>query len=218
MTERISDLQPAYIRKIMSEILFRKPLNFKSLIATTVQKLTPNVPPTREELMTLKDIVLNMLIEGKTNISNGVITLNSRFRTNSVEEDYKLSVKEADSTINIDSADGATINSVGSERLISLWTEMPVGKVVTVTLIAEPDNRKDPNAVAICIDGKPYAYFPREEAYNYQKLVLEAAEKRIALECTATATYDSEVYPVKYFELNLLPKSELESIIRQKGI
>jgi len=208
--QRISELQQAYIRKIMSEILFRKPLPFKSLIHLTSQKLMPNVPPTAEELRTLKDVIFNMLVEAKVNMVGGNISLNSRFRTNSVEEDYTLKINPSDEIVNVDG--GVFITSVGSERFLSIWQDLEDGQIFTVNLFAEPNNRKDPNAVAICIGDKPYAYIPREYATLYQYSIMQAEAKSLLLQCTVTVRNNKDVYPIKYFELNLMPHKEIENL------
>lgn len=204
----ISEMQNAYIGKTIRSVLSLKPMDKNELISNVIKKLNPESPSTKEAKDKIVSVIVELIFNGKLNVKDGKIMLIGRFRTNSVEEDYTLKEHTSLVTqfINIDG--GYYIETVGSERYPFLWSTMIPGMQFKVELIAEPSNSKDPNAVAVCIDKKPYAYLPREEAPKYHRILKSANANGVGIETTATVGHytNSEV---KLFKLYLTGHEEL---------
>jgi hypothetical protein len=200
----IKDLQVAYISKTIREVLAIHPVTYDQLLSKSIKKLIPSTQPNSDDKNRIKEEIFKLLIEGKIDINKGKVSVEGRYRVNSVEEDYKLN--------NIESLEGEkNINgsheflSVGSERYPFFWSTLELNTIVVVELIAEPQNKKDPLAVAICIDKKPYAYLPREEASNYHSIVMKANSDGFRIVASAIISTYEHNPSVKLFKLSLVP-------------
>jgi hypothetical protein len=213
-TMEIAEMQNAYIGKTIRAVLSLKPMDKNELILNVIKKLTPGSPITKEAKDRVLGIVVDLIFEGKLNVKEGKVMLIGRFRTNSVEEDYNLKEHTAlvTQSINIDGT--VEMETVGSERYPFIWASMIPGMKFKVELIAEPGNSKDPNAVAVCLDKKPYAYLPREEASKYHRFLKSANANGIGIEATATVGY-YENSEIKLFKLTLTSHEELLAKILQ---
>lgn len=201
-------MQNAYISKTVRTILSLRPMDKNELVSNVIKKLSPGQPSTKEAKEKIFNIITELVFDGKLNVKDGKIMLIGRFRTNSVEEDYTLMeqtsmIKEV---INIDGPN--ILETVGSERYPFLWSSMTPGSRFKVELIAEPNNSKDPNAVAVCINKKPYAYLPREEAAKYHRFLKSANANGLGIEATALVDY-YENSEVKLFRLSLTSHEDL---------
>lgn len=207
--QRLKDMQKAYIDKTIREVLAVHPVSYDQLILKTFKKLIPNLQPTEEDKKIVKQEILEMLVEGKIDMNKGKVSVEGRYRVNSVEEDYKLNnVETVEGEKNINGSH--QVLTVGSERYPFFWSNLEMGRQIRVELIAEPQNKKDPLAVAVCIDKKPYAYLPREEAAKYHPLVINANKKGFIITAIAKVSVYPENPTVKLFELNVTPNDILE--------
>lgn len=207
--KHLKQMQKAYIDKTVREVLAVHPVTYDQLVIKAFKKLIPNSSPNAEDKQILKTEIFEMLVEGKIDINKGKISVEGRYRVNSVEEDYKLNnVDEVEGEKNINGS--YKVLTVGSERYPFFWSSLELGKIITVELIAEPENKKDPHAVAVCINKKPYAYLPREEAPKYHPLVMQANKNGFIVVTSALVSTYPENPSVKLFELNITPSEILK--------
>jgi hypothetical protein len=198
----IKDLQRAYVGKTIREVLAIHPVTFEQLQAKSLKKLIPHTTPNAEDKALVKEEIFNLLIDGKIDINKGKIRIEGRYRVNSVEEDYKID--NITTLAGIKNINGNNvILSVGSERYPFFWSNLEISSVIPVELIAEPNNKKDPLAVAICIDKKPYAYLPREEAANYHPSIMLANKQGFSIMTEAIVSFYEENPSVKLFKLEI---------------
>jgi hypothetical protein len=183
----LEQFQKSYIRKTIIDLVLRKPEPLKTLPNTVARKLIPNQPFTVEDKQHLSNILYMMITDGEINIISGIAQVKTRYRSNSVEEDYKLHT-HVDTHKHVKTKGDYHIHTVGSERKPFLWAKLNPTLPYLVEIIPEPTNIKDPNAVAVCINGQPFAYFPREEAAAYSKLLNKLFEKHIILTTLAYIT------------------------------
>jgi hypothetical protein len=207
--QRLNKMQQAYINKTIREVLAVSPVDFDTLMSRVFKKLIPNIEPNSSDKEVLRFRILDLLIQGKIDINKGKISIEGRYRVNSVEEDYKLN--NVESPAGEKNINGTTIiNSVGSERYPFFWSKLELGSLIKTELIAEPQNKKDPLAVAICIDKKPYAYMPREEASKYHPLIIKANKKDFIIVTHAKVITHPDNKDLKLFQLNVADSPILE--------
>lgn len=210
---RMENMQPAYIRTIIKNVLLNKPAKIDNLMRSAFIKLMPNIAPTKSE----KDLVLTVIQElafnGQININNGTISLNLQYRVSSVEEDYRLNNLQNVTRKILKLSGKTTCVSVGSERYPSLWRELELGSHIEVELIPEPTNKKDPLAVALCINDRPYAYMLRSEAALYHPLIVKLRAKGYKACIDADISVDEKLSTFKVFTFNLPDLEELSQQI-----
>lgn len=208
---RINELQKSYVKHIIKAILVLKPLTIDQVVRLTCQKAMPNVTPTREEKELIEQLTGELAFEGELNIANKKIELNLRYRVASVEEDYKLEDEGASTRqpINIDGE--YEVETVGSERYPYIWKALDEGLTVEVELIPEPTNTRDHLAVAVCIDSKPYAYFPRPDAAKYHELIEHARDNHLKIVTNAKVFRSEGLLKHKYFILHLQTEEQFKT-------
>lgn len=205
-----TEMQKAYINKTIREVAALFPIEFHALQMKVIAKLMPHVEPTDADRKLIREEIISLIIDGKMDINKGKVSVEGRYRVNSVEEDYKLNnIENPEGIKNINGT--YEILSVGSERYPFYWQPLEINKTIEVELIAEPQNKKDPLAVAICIDKKPYAYLPRPEAFKYHPLIQKANNHGFLIVTQAkVGTYEHNP-SVKLFILKVAPSEILEN-------
>lgn len=209
----LEDLQPAFIRAKVKEVLLAKSSKLDILIKSVLFKLMPNVTPSKHEKDLILSIIHELIFNGQANVNNGVISLNLTYRISSVEEDYRINTSELFFNKPVFVVGAKEAISVGSERYPSLWKTLSLDAKIDIELVAEPDNKKDPLAVALCIERKPYAYMLRSEAAEYHPIIKEANKKKINIMTIATVSLDEKLSTFKVFKLHLPEPSELKEEI-----
>lgn len=209
----LEEMQPAFIRKTVKEVLLSKSSKLDVLMKSVLFKLMPNVTPSKHEKDLILSIIQELIFNGQANINNGVISLNLTYRVSSVEEDYRIKTSELYFNKPVFVIGSKESTSVGSERYPSLWKPLNLDSKIDIELVAEPDNKKDPLAVALCIERKPYAYMLRSEAAAYHPIIKEANKKKINIMTVATVSLDEKLSTFKVFKLHIPEAAELQTEI-----
>lgn len=210
---RLNELQTAHIKRTIKSILILRPLPIQQVISLVGKKLMPNIPLSGEDKRLIEKLTAELIFEGQLNAKDKKIELNGRYRVSSVEEDYKLDEQESSNRKSLNMSGGKTIETVGSERYPFIWQKLNVGENVDVELIPEPTNMRDPLAVAVCIDKKPYAYLPREEAARYHPTLTEAKRLGYNVFVTAEVTMVKSLLDFKMFKLNVETPEKFSEMI-----
>lgn len=205
---QILSMQKAFLKKTITEIVARQATPLKNLPQQVAKKLTPNVALTAEEKNYINEVIFTMLTEGSINSDAGVIQTKTRYRVNSVEEDYMLNIDETTHHF-LKTAGDVDTYTVGSERKPYLWAKLNRGASYTTILIPEPENRKDPNAVAVCINGQPFAYLDRDTAKQYSPILNTMFEHKIVLTVDANIVEHPDNVELECFKLSLPDRNQL---------
>lgn len=212
----LENMQAAYVKKAVKEVLLAKPAKIDTLIKTSLLKIMPNIQPSKNDKEIIKGIIQELIFNGQANVNNGLISLNLTYRVSSVEEDYRIQISDLMFNKQVFILGNQEQLSVGSERYPSLWKNFTLGQKVEVELVAEPDNKKDPLAVAVCIERKPYAYMLRSEAAKYHPIIKQANRKKYNIMTVGTVEMDEKLSAFKIFKLHLPNveefKEEIESL------
>jgi len=204
----LATMQKAFIRKTIIELVARQAIDLKTLPNHVAKKLTPNVALTVEDKKYLTNILYAMLSDGDINITDGIVQTKTRYRLNSVEEDYYLNVSE-DTHYHLKTSGNNIVHTVGSERKPYLWARLNPTLTYQVTLIPEPQNHKDPNAIAVCINGQPFAYFPRDKAAEYAPTLNKLFTHDIVITTEATVTEHPDNVNLEAFKINMPETQEI---------
>lgn len=200
------DMQRPFIRKSIIEIVARQSVSIKNIATVVSKKLQPNYPLTVEEKQYVNSIIFSMISDGDVNVKSGMLETKTRYRLNSVEEDYYLNVNE-DTHKHVNMEGEVDVFTVGSERKPFLWARLNPALPYHVTLVPEPQNFKDPNAVAVCINGQPFSYFPRDLAEQYSPILNQIFKYNIVLTTQAIVLEHPEHEGLDCFRLRM-PKVE----------
>jgi hypothetical protein len=198
----IESFQKSYLRKTVIDIILRKPEALKTLPLTLSRKLQPNTALTVEDKQYINNLLFMMITDGEINIVGGMAQVKTRYRSNSVEEDYFL-LTHQETHRHVATRGQHNVYTVGSERKPFLWAKLNPALPYHVEIIPEPQNAKDPNAIAVCINGQPFSYFPREEAEKYTKILNKLFERKIILTTLAYITEHPDNQGLECFKLEI---------------
>lgn len=204
----VTSLQKAYLRKTIIDLIIRKPEPLKTLPNAVARKLQPNQPFTLEEKQYVNNVLFMMLTDGEINIVGGIAQVKTRYRSNSVEEDYYLETHQ-ETHKHVKTRGNHSVYTVGSERKPYLWAKLNPTLPYHVEIIPEPNNSKDSNAIAVCINGQPFSYFPRDEAARYTKLLNKLFERKIILTTLAYITEHPDNQGLECFKLDIPTVQEM---------
>lgn len=210
---RMENMQPAYIRTTIKNVLLNKPAKIDNLMRSVFIKLMPNIVPTKSEKALVLTMIQELAFNGQININNGTISLNLQYRVSSVEEDYRLNSLQNVTRKPMKISGNIYCVSVGSERYPSLWRELELDSHIEVELVPEPTNKKDPLAVALCINDRPYAYMLRSEAALYHPLIVKLRAQGYKASIDAKVAVDEKLSTFKVFTFYLPTLQELSEQI-----
>jgi hypothetical protein len=205
------DMQKAFIRKTVVELVARQSVSVKNIATVLAKKLQPNSILTVDEKQYINSIVFTMISDGDINVKSGMLETKTRYRLNSVEEDYYLNVnEETHKHLNVEG--DTEVYTVGSERKPYLWARLNNALPYQVTLVPEPQNFKDPNAIAVCINGQPFSYFPRDLAEHYSPVLNQIFKYNIVLTTKATILEHPDNKGLECFKLRM---PDVSTIVEQ---
>lgn len=206
----LSDLPTQYLRNIVKDILQETSLDFNDLSYKVYDILLEKSEPDNNDVIVFENVLSALVESGRVNYLHSQYTLNEDFVDNLEEENYVLE-NSSKHRLNIDGGFDRKY-SVGSERY-NIWNTFEIGQEVTVTLIAEPNNKYDANAVAICLNNSPIAYLSRSDAKEYKPIIENLDALDISLELTGIVSENSLMSGYKYFELAPLEPKEIIGLI-----
>lgn len=202
----ILSLPQAYVRKVISDVLFEEtlPASQNILVSKTILRLTGG----KKILDTKTNIAINKFIyrtiEGM--IESGKITQNKDGRC-SLNRKY---VPSPIQDVNIVSLDGERrFSSMGSDKYPLAWSRLTQEQKLIVNVIPELDNPKDKTAVSLQINGMTLAYFPREIAYEYHKVLLSKMQQGQTCITTITVKINPMMPDYKYAEISVKEPHEI---------
>lgn len=207
----LSNLPTQYVRNVVKETLEgEKSLDFDDLSEQVFATLLDEEVPSNEDAIIFENVLSGLVESGRVHYLHGYYTFNEDFIDNLEEENYSIPNSHSH-RLNIDGG-LKPVYSVGSERY-NVWDTFDVGQEINVILIAEPDNKFDSNAIAICIEDSPIAYLARSEAKIYKPIVDKLSEMGIGLELTGIVSENPLMEGYRYFELAPLEPEEIEPLI-----
>lgn len=206
MATDILSLPQAYVRKVISDVLFEEtlPATQNILVSKTITRLTGG----KGRFDTKTNIAINKFIyrtiEGM--IESGKITQNKDGRC-SLNRKY---VPSPIQDFNIVSLDGERrFSSMGSDKYPGVWKNLIPEQKITVNVIPELDNPKDKTAVSLQINGIILGYFPREIAYEYHNILLSKMKQGQTCIATITVKINPMMPDYKYAEISVKEPHEI---------
>lgn len=207
----LNELPTQFLRNIVKDTLQESGnLEYEDLSEKIFSKLLETEEPSNNDVIVFDNVLTALVESGRVHYLHSNYSFNEDFVDNLEEELYVLD-NSTSQKLNIDGGFEPKY-SVGSERY-NIWNTFDVGQEVTVNLIAEPDNKFDNNAIAICLNNSPIAYLARSDAKEYKPIVDNLAELDISLELTGIVSENPLMPGYKYFELAPLEPKEIIGLI-----
>ena len=207
----LSNLPTQYVRNVVKETLKgEKSLDFDDLSEQVFETLLEETEPTNEDIIIFENVLSALVESERVHYLHGHYTLNEEFVDNLEEELYSLPNSHSQH-LNIDGG-LKPVYSVGSERY-NVWDSFDIGQEVNVVLLAEPENKFDTNAIAICLEDSPIAYLARSEAKLYKPVIDKLSDMGVSLELTGIVSENPLMEGYRYFELAPLEPEEIEPLL-----
>lgn len=209
--KNLNELPTQFLRNVVKNTLEEfGSLEYEDLSLKVFMKLLETEEPSNNDVI-IFDNVLTALVESeRVHYLHSQYSLNEDFVDNLEEELYVLD-NSSQHKLNIDGGFEPKY-SVGSERY-NIWDTFEIGQEITVTLIAEPENKFDTNAIAICLNNSPIAYLARSDAKEYKPIIDNLAALDISLELTGIVSENPLMPGYKYFELAPLEPKEIIGLV-----
>lgn len=205
------NLPTQYIRNVIKDTLDGdKTLDFDDLSEQVFTTLLEDEEASNEDTIIFENVLAALVESGRVHYLHGHYTLNEDFVDNLEEETYSLGSSHSQ-RLNVDGG-LKPVYSVGSERY-AIWDSFDIGQEVNVVLLAEPDNKFDNNAIAICIEDSPIAYLARSEAKTYKPIIDKLSGMGISLELTGIVSENPLMEGYRYFELAPLEPEDIEPLL-----
>lgn len=206
MSKDILSLPQAYVRKVISDVLFEEtlPASQNILVSKTIIRLTGG----KSILDTKTNIAINKFIyrtiEGM--IESGKIIQNKDGRCSLNRKYIPSPIQDVD----VISLDGERrFSSMGSDKYPTVWKSLLPEQKIVVNVIPELDNPKDKTAVSLQINGIVIAYFPREVAYEYHNVLLSKMKQGQTCITNVTVKVNPMMPDYKYAEISLKEPHEI---------
>lgn len=207
----LNELPTQFLRNVMKDILQESGnLEYEDLSSKVFLKLLDTEEPSNNNVIVFDNVLSALVESGRVHHLHSQYSINEEFEDNLEEELYILN-NLTTHKINVDGGYEPKY-SVGSERY-NIWNTFEVGQEVIVTLLSEPENKFDTNAVAICLNNSPIAYLARSDAKEYKPIIDNLAAMDISLELTGIVSENPLMPGYKYFELAPLEPKEIIGLV-----